>query len=245
VKNYNNKVPALAHKSPITHIRWVESTFEDFADGQVADAMYVSHRRSLDCDSGCVEYEAKFDLNNDGYYDLIASDARGPYVRVYFGSATGYSPDHCRVLPVQGGDACDIADLNCDGHADIYINSYSYTPDFVLWGPDWARCDTLPRRSDHHGMFREPGNVYDRRYQDYYISSVYDIGENRVVLGGICSWVNDEPRGAAIHFEYRSGPIPEPDSSWTDFYSVSCNGGRLPPEIVGNRYLQHRSKFNK
>jgi len=45
---------------------WTETTQGDFADGAHENTIYASHRSG-----GAVEFVPRFDLNNDGYNDLI------------------------------------------------------------------------------------------------------------------------------------------------------------------------------
>ena len=54
-------------------LTWKESSWQDFSDGMLDGNIYVSHR-----DSGTVEFEWAFDLNNDGYCDLMCADWTGP-----------------------------------------------------------------------------------------------------------------------------------------------------------------------
>ncbi|MEO0084998.1 MAG: VCBS repeat-containing protein, partial [candidate division WOR-3 bacterium] len=81
--------------------------------------LYVSPRSQLDPDSGCVEFFARFDVDNNGYYDLVCADDSGPWLHLYFGSPSGYSPTNCRRFAVPGGGNIDLADLNLDGYAEL------------------------------------------------------------------------------------------------------------------------------
>ena len=76
-------------------LTWKETSWQDFSDGQFSDNLYVSHR-----DNETIEFEWAFDLNNDGYCDLMCADWQGPYLRVYFGDSAGYSTSRCRLLPI-------------------------------------------------------------------------------------------------------------------------------------------------
>jgi len=484
---------------------WTESRVEDFADGQLDPMMYVSRRTVTEPDSGCIEFFSRFDLDNNGYFDLVSTDDSGPYLRVYFGSASGYSVANSRYYPVPGGGNVDLADLNLDGYAElihsgwrsghitiywgtdsgpspvdttwlvisgqseavtvydldrdayldiiagsdngmvyifwgdadgynssrrssiflngsvghnlevadfdkdgwgdivaslwsrnqapvvywgsgrsprrivwlpvsgnnphgvtvadlnddswldlvftgydtvtsafiyygsasgfsvsnreiihpgqcyggsaavlwnydktldlvfyrgdwgrnvayrprVYFNRPDTTPhfsdarfseigelefnasggfiadlnydgfqdifinnmmpdsaSFVLWGPYYNSATALPVDRDHHGLWREVGNIYTRGFYARYLSSIYEVGEDSVITGGNCSWVANEPPGSSVGIEVRAGNTPVPDETWTEFTPVLVNGGSLPQTVNGFRYLQYRAFFS-
>ncbi|MEO0079496.1 MAG: VCBS repeat-containing protein, partial [candidate division WOR-3 bacterium] len=484
---------------------WAETRVEDFRDGMVDPMMFVSRRAQLDPDSGCVEFFSRFDVDNNGYFDLVCADDSGPYLRLYFGSSSGYSPERRRLFPVPGGGNIDLADLDLDGRAElvhsgwrsghvtiywgsdsgpspsdttwlvvsgqseavavydldrdsyldvlagsdngmlyifwgsasgyssanrssvflggaighnlevadldrdgfgdvvasmwsraqaavlywgagrtpksvvwlpvspnnphgvsvadlngdcwldvvltgydtvwtaflyygsesgfstqnrelihpgrcyggsavvawdadksldlvffrgdwgrtntyrprVFYNRLDTTPHFsdawsseigelafnasggfvadlnydgyldlfvnnmlpdsasyVLWGPYYVNSTALPADRDHHGVWREPGNIYNRAFNASYLSSVFDIGPDTVIAEGSCSWVANEPLGSSVGIEVRAGDSPVPDSAWTDFFPVAMNGGSLPTPVMGRRFLQYRANFN-
>ena len=110
---------------------WVETSQQDFRDGAAENNLYVSHR-----DSGTVEFVPRFDLNNDGYMDMVCPDDSGPYLRVYFGSATGYDSAHSRYYGVPGGGGIDIADLNTDGYPELIHSGWHARNVVIYWGTD-------------------------------------------------------------------------------------------------------------
>ncbi|OYD14892.1 hypothetical protein CH330_07205 [candidate division WOR-3 bacterium JGI_Cruoil_03_51_56] len=65
-------VPLLASVQAET---WIETSQSDFGDGSYHSNIYASHRNG-----GAVEFEPRFDLNNDGYCDLLCADGPGPYL---------------------------------------------------------------------------------------------------------------------------------------------------------------------
>jgi hypothetical protein len=104
---------------PAGALTWTESSRSDFVDGIVDAQMYVSHRAQLDPDTGCIEFYARFDVDNNGYYDLACSDDSGPHLTLYMGDATGYSPDRRLQYDVSSGGNVDLADLDLDGHTEL------------------------------------------------------------------------------------------------------------------------------
>ncbi len=499
-----NRTSSELVEPPHASVTWTETSVQDFRDGVLDPMMYVSHRQSLDPDSGCVEFFARFDVDNNGYTDLVCADDSGPYLRVYFGSASGYDSLHSRYYPVPGGGNVDLADLNLDGRAEmihsgwrsghvtiywgtdsgpsqtdttwlgisgqseavavcdldrdsyldilagsddgniyifwgsaagystanrtsvylggsvghnleiadfdkdgcpdiaaslwsrnrnpiiywgtgrsprtitwlpvldnnphgitvadfdrdgwldvvftgydavnsayiyygsatgfspgsreiispgscyggssavhwnadktldlvffrgdwgksvsylpkVYTNRADTTPHFsddrsstigdslfnssggfvgdlnndgyqdvfvnnmqlnghsyILWGPYFNAPTALPVNSDHHGLWREAGNIYTRNFDATYVSSVFDVGPDSAVGGGTCTWLAGEPNGSSVGIEVRSGNTAAPDSTWTVFYPVPMNGGRIPDPVVVNRYLQYRVDF--
>ena len=113
-------------------LTWTESSRQDFGDGQFEGNLYASFR-----DGGTVEFTPRFDLNNDGWMDLVCSEAGGNYVHVYFGDPSGYSYSRSRDYSVPGGAACDIADLDCDGYAElVHMGWRSRSCGTIYWGTD-------------------------------------------------------------------------------------------------------------
>jgi hypothetical protein len=180
------------------------------------------------------------DMNKDGYIDIVYHRGGGGtnYQRIYWGSPTGYSDGNTSTgglsYQTSGGT---VADYNFDGDIDIFANGLGES--YVSWGPSFTTNTTLPSSSDHHGMFREIGNVYNREYNESYISSVYDAGY--VADWGNISWIDDLPLGSSIAVQVRSGDIATPDPSWSSWISVS-NGDALP-EILNAQFLQYKANL--
>jgi hypothetical protein len=180
------------------------------------------------------------DMNSDSYLDIVFFRGRPNNKSViYWGSSTGFSDDNRTeigyALSASGGF---VADLNGDSSYDIFLNNY-YGDSPILWGPDYTTSFTFPGYHDHHAMFREIGNVYNREYYEDYISSVFDAGT--VTDWGTIEWDALLPEGTTMLFWMRSGDTPIPDNTWTDWYSVT-NGG-LIPEDLNARYLQYKARL--
>jgi hypothetical protein len=106
-------------------VQWVESRVSDFTDGETDPTLYVSNRAQLEPDSGCVEFFSRFDVDNNGYYDLGCSDDSGPYLMLYLGTSSGYSPTDRLKYPIPAGGNIELADLNLDGHAELIHSGWA------------------------------------------------------------------------------------------------------------------------
>jgi hypothetical protein len=183
------------------------------------------------------------DIDQDGFLDILFSRSGASIAQeIYWGSSTGYSDTNTTTV----GDSLEtsgafIADLNFDGHLDIFAHrwvtsSYSH----IYWGPGFSTSTFLPVSMDHHGMFREIGNVYTREYEETYISSVFDSGG--VADWGNITWVDSLPAGSAITMQVRSGNTPTPNTSWSSWVSLS-NGAAIP-DSLNAQYLQYQAIFS-
>jgi hypothetical protein len=133
-----------------------------------------------------------------------------------------------------------IADFDRDGTNDLFIDGYSAADQSaVLWGPDWTRRDRLPSGKSHHGVAREPGNDYDRRFHEAYLSSVFGGGDTMVWQR--ITWDDTAPEGASIELATRTGSLPVPDPSWSDWLAVA-NGDSIPDSLA-SRYIQYQATF--
>jgi hypothetical protein len=135
---------ALIRPAPAQQQNWIEDSFSDFADGELdasGQNLYVSR-------DGHVRTIHRFDLNQDGYLDLIFNSTHD--LR-FFVPATQGTVDRQRQpasspLAVEGSIGVALADLNRDGHADaVFCPNYNGLQNnrrmlTILWGGDdgWA-----------------------------------------------------------------------------------------------------------
>jgi hypothetical protein len=125
-------------------LAWTETSQGDFGDGMFESNLFASFRFG-----GTMEFVPRFDLNNDGWMDLVCSEGYGSHVYVYFGDSSGFSPSRSRSYSVPGGAACDITDLNNDGYADlIHVGWRAKSYGTIYWGttsgPDPQDTTSLP-----------------------------------------------------------------------------------------------------
>jgi hypothetical protein len=199
----------------------------------------------------CYGGSAVYDFNRDGWLDLVyyrggamGSDPGKPVIYYNKGEAPwfndGYRTDiGDAALGASGGF---VADLDFDGNGDVFVNAYD-DGSRILWGPDFSRTTPLPESDDHHGAFRELGNIYDRTFSGFYFSSVYDAGPGNRVTAGTSSWVAVGVPGGRERVLFRSGDTPTPDLTWTQFAEVPANGEAIPTACLGGRYIQYKVIF--
>ncbi len=183
------------------------------------------------------------DINRDGFLDIVYH--RGGYGEhrqgIYWGSASGYSDQDTSWIgiPIEATGGF-IADFNYDGHLDIFCNVI--TPgnqSFLFWGPDYTTYTSLPVNNDHHGMFREIGNVYTREYEEEYFSSIFDAGE--FVEWQTITWEDSLPRVNEVLFAIRTGNTPSPDSSWSFWLPILKDS--IIPDSLASQYIQYKTAF--
>ena len=183
------------------------------------------------------------DIDKDSYLDIVYH--RGGYgtnyQKIFWGSESGYSnsnySDAGIPLETSGGL---IADFDHDGFLDIFCNTR--TPgdlSYVFSGPSFTVSASLPVVQDHHGMFREIGNVYDRTYREPYVSSVFDAGET--VDWGSIEWEDSLPSGTSVECYVRSGDTPSYDTTWSG-WCILDNGDPIP-DSLNSRYIQYMTSL--
>ncbi|MDD5528434.1 MAG: VCBS repeat-containing protein [bacterium] len=187
------------------------------------------------------------DFDKDGWLDIIYFKGESSYYPIIYlnqGSSPYFSDTKTLIvgnkqIAASGGF---VADFNFDDTLDICINSFGGTYSYVLYGPSYISCDTLPHTGDHHGTFMETGNTYTREYNSYYISSVFDAGDT--LKRASADWVAYEPTGAKVNINLRSGRTPTPDSSWSNWTGV-FKGDTLQNTVSGlGRFFQYQAIFS-
>ncbi|HDG68292.1 MAG TPA: VCBS repeat-containing protein, partial [candidate division Zixibacteria bacterium] len=219
----------------------------------------------LDCiiltPGACYGGSALNDFNGDNWLDILFFRGQPPGSLVIYPNSGGVAPlfsDATRYtigpyeVYTSGGT---VIDANNDGHLDIFVNVYSGPPTYslLLWGPSFLSADSFQASRDHHGVFREPGNIRDRSKSAFYESNIFDTGFEFGACDGIVSWIAyDEhdytggtlpvPVGSEVIILARAGDHPTPDATWTDWDTLT-DGGALPPSILGHRYYQYRAEL--
>ena len=96
---------------------WVEDTFEDFSDGKLdasGQNIYISR-------DGKIRTIHRFDLNDDGYIDLLFNSTHNDYAFIPASMATVNQNRKIKTgqLAVEGSIKAEVADLNRDGYLDV------------------------------------------------------------------------------------------------------------------------------
>ncbi len=246
----------------IVATRYASSSFFD------ADAAYIYWNQGGSFDDAartrvnpgnCYGGSAAYDFNGDGWLDIVFFPGKAGYdeknpLKVYFntGSSPYFDDSHSQDLGApdrySGGF---IADFNRDGKPEIYANNgcgwglYSY----VYWGLhmsggtlvyDSVEKFYLP--DNHHGAFREPGNVYDRSQNAQYVSGVFHDPSIPYPFQTISiTWVSfeDSSEGAYIEMEAR---VSEDGSTWSSWFSVP-NGNPVNAPFPF-KFAQYRATFH-
>jgi FG-GAP-like repeat len=119
---------------------WLQTTFEDFQKGRLVDGgnnLYISR-------SGSIETVNRWDLNGDGYIDLIFNNSHDEWqtvpVYLYLNSKERGLDAGSRIeLPADGGSKALVRDLNHDGYPELVIaNTFNGTTmrlnAYIYWG---------------------------------------------------------------------------------------------------------------
>ncbi len=122
---------------------WIETTQQDFRDCSYECNLYASQRNG-----GAVEFTTRWDLNGDGYLDIVVANEMASTSHVYWGSATGYDSLNCTPYPVTNGGNCESGDLDGDGYPDLVFSSCTGNCILIFWGtvngPDPGNYTSLP-----------------------------------------------------------------------------------------------------
>ena len=167
---------SLHSSEPSPALVWREHTFEDFADGRLGDGganTYVSAR-------GRIQLVNSWDLNQDGYLDLVFSNTH-PHrekldAAIYWGNGKDFDGSRRSFVPNDGAQNAAAADLNEDGQMDLVLANYTNgtwdgmdsflyyggiqelqaRKDASQWGfHPFARKVTLPSRAAQHAAVED------------------------------------------------------------------------------------------
>lgn len=191
------------------------------------------------------------DLNSDGFLDIVfANGGNGTRYDIssfiYYGSPDGFAVSHRLEMPTCGAHSVALADYDRNGELDLAFSSMcdpeGKTSDHesILYYQRNGRFELadicFPTHDGHHNTNRDLGNIYDRKYRDVYISSLFDAG--RTVTWTNLEWDGQVPAGCSIKLSFRCGDGGIDHENWIDTH----NGAQIlrPPR---GRYCQYRAEF--
>ena len=103
---------------------WRENSYEDFVDGSFDDGganMYVSS-------TGRLQTINRWDLNGDGYIDIVFPNSHSYSealdLVIFWGNGQDFGGSRRRFLPANGAQWATPADLDADGHIDLFVSNY-------------------------------------------------------------------------------------------------------------------------
>lgn len=124
---------------------WIEKTHTDFADGQ--EYYYVGRCQELrtwqigahvysPAQGGLRIIQRDWDLDNNGYLDVVVTRWDQGQVRIYWNSRSGFNISNYTVLTGIGEDPEGVtaADLNFDGYEDIMITCQTPSGAYIFYG---------------------------------------------------------------------------------------------------------------
>jgi hypothetical protein len=201
------------------------------------------------------------DLNRDGYLDLVLSNYMSDSTRslpifIYWGGKGGYSNTHRSVLPAESSLGIQTVDLNRDGYPEIVVHNHLKNGDhsissYIYWNSrgefDLRRRTELPAFGPHFSQRIDPGNLYTRKLEEEYVSSVIKLptgAQPHRIL-----WKAEEPHGTKLKFQVRSASAPDlvPRANWSgpagpaSYYDAT--GAELRGIRSSDRCLQYRAVF--
>jgi len=244
--NYTSLTFPSAHGASVADFNkdgWLDVVLTGFGRITYAFIYYGSSKgfvqppESLNCgDSfgGSIVY----DFNKDGWLDILFIRAySGGYPVIYYGSSDGFSDENiCSLSIYVYGSGGLVADFNRDRYVDIFINDH-HGQSKVLWGPDFTHYTLLMCNEDHHGMFREIGNVYTREYKEVYLSSIFDAG--RKMQWYCADWKDSLPEGSTVRMFVRGG-LTADTTEWNAWMEVNKND----PFFMLARFAQYKLELS-
>ena len=183
---------------------WTEDYFSDFTDGRfdAGGNIFASHDGNLTLTG------QQWDLNNDGFLDIIFSNHHDGAIFhlnsfIYWGSQSRFASGNRMELPTYGATGNSVADLNGDGFLDIvFSNNYNGTThntnSFIYWGSVTGFLSSNRTELPTHGA--RGNSVSDLNgdgFLDIVFSNLYDgtsVNTNSFIYWGAASGFSSSNR---------------------------------------------------
>ena len=122
------------------------------------------------------------DFNGDGYLDLLAisgtyddkPETMANSSRIFYGSAAGFSPDRCDILPTYCSGNAHLADISRNGYLDILVGDKRGYVLIYLGGPEGYSLDRtrqIPMWTDWQGSVSAAADLNGNGWLDLVVSS--------------------------------------------------------------------------
>lgn len=198
------------------------------------------------------------DFNNDGILDIFTSSYNDGRERdcdnyIYWGMPGGvYSAENRTILYGHSVSGCTAGDFNEDGWIDLAMANHKVNGSHVgysqIWwnGPDGFsqnKTTKLPTNGPHGMIALDPGNIMDRKPEEYYISSEYKLPNGSKVT--TVSWEAEIQPKTWVKCQIRTSATkeglseatwqgPNGSDSWFD------NGDKIDNLSMAGAWIQYR-----
>jgi hypothetical protein len=207
------------------------------------------------------------DFNRDGWLDIAISNEGGNTTEavpdyVFWGGPDGFAAARRLELPGESGAASIPADFDGDGWIDLLMVRHKRagnpdrvgwpiahnTDSFLFWnGPkgfDASRATPIPTSGAHAQLGRDPGNVFDRRHEERYVSVPYRPAQEALRPSAI-RWTAELAPRTSVRFQLRTaateaGLASAPWVGATGTGSWLDRPGPLPATIASGPWVQYR-----
>jgi len=208
------------------------------------------------------------DFNRDGWLDIAISNEGGNTAAgvpdfVFWGGPEGFDAARRLELPGASGAASIPADFDGDGWIDLLMVRHKSagnpdragspiahnTDSFLFWnGPkgfDISRATPIPTSGPHAQLGRDPGNIFDRRNEERYVS-VPHRPAGKVLKPSAIAWTADLAPRTSVRFQIRTAATdaalarapwvgPTGADSWFE------RPAAIPAGIITGPWIQYRA----
>ena len=210
---------------------------------------FSSANKTLLNTNQCYGGPAAWDVNWDGWLDLVFFRGFTSPSRLLLWLNSGTPPYFRETDTVRFGiedyyTGGFVYDFNRDGKMDVFANGGD-TTSYVYWGvTSTGSRDSVQRlrvTMDHHGGFRECGNVYDRSSMAWYESGIFSSADLQATA--TISWVawDSTQIGSELRMYIRTRL--DGSSPWSSWRQVFNGETVSEAPYFPARDIQYRAEF--
>lgn len=202
------------------------------------------------------------DFNKDGFLDIFFSNyATGGRDRtwssfLYWGSRSGFSPTCRQDFVIDSGSGGLALDFNKDGWLDLAVASHKkpngdHRADSIVFynGPKGFseyQKTLLRTHGAHEITAMDPGNIYNRKYELGFASSIFDAGKQVAIR--TVRWNAQCRLGSSLKFQVRTANSREAivTAEWSGVNGKTgllAESGIIVRAVRKGRFLQYRAVF--